>query len=70
MAIGNLITVAEAAEIIGVSDVRVRQFIAKGRLKPAQTVGKMHFLDAAAVRKFAKKDRKPGRPKENIEKVA
>lgn len=54
----DLITVAAAAELRGVSERRIRQFIAEKRL-PAQKVGRDWLLDRRDVR--ALKRLKPGR---------
>ena len=57
-----LITTNQAARILFVSPLRVRQFILEGRL-PAAQFGRSWMLPRAAVLKFAMKKRKPGRPK-------
>jgi excisionase family DNA binding protein len=62
MAIGNLITTAEAAEIIGVSKARVLQFVQDGRIKVKESVGSNYLFDARQIQSFAAKERKNGRP--------
>ena len=59
--VGDVVTSAEAAKMLGVSDVRVRQFYREGRL-PAQRVGIPLFFDRKAVIRFAKLRRRTGRP--------
>lgn len=66
MAIGNFLTTRETAEIVGVSENRIRQFAVDGRL-PGQRIGIQLFFDRDVVRKFSKKPRKNGRPKEKSE---
>lgn len=62
MAIGNLITVEEAAGTLGVSTRRVHQFIERKRLSVAERVGPIFMLDKREVEEFAQKQRNPGRP--------
>jgi excisionase family DNA binding protein len=57
----NIISVKQAAEILGVSPRRVRQFIQEGRLKSSK-VGGHHFLQELEVRKFAQIERRDGNP--------
>jgi excisionase family DNA binding protein len=60
---GQLITTATAAEILKVSPVRVRQFIASGALK-SEMHGRDHLLDEDEVKHFHKHGRrKTGRPR-------
>ena len=62
MAKRKRIGVTDAARIIGVSRIRVYQFVADGRLKPVpDDLGRV-VLDEAAVKKFSRKPRKPGHP--------
>jgi excisionase family DNA binding protein len=59
------ITTSEAAEILGVTPARVRQFVLDGRLI-GRKFGRDLLLDELEVRKFAAKPRKiTGRPKIN-----
>lgn len=63
---GNLITSAQAAVILGVSQSRVRQYVGDGRLKPQASPVKGqrdHFFKRADVEALAKTERKiTGRP--------
>ena len=68
MAIGNLITVEEAASEIGVTVRRVHQFIEKKRLTVEKTVGPVFLLDERKVKEFARRERFPGRPKTDPKK--
>lgn len=63
----TLITVAEAAEIVGVTPARVRQLIREGRL-PAESVGPIWLLRRGQVTTFARKPRPNGRPKQSGKK--
>lgn len=57
------ITTSDAAEILGVTPARVRQFVLEGRLK-GKKLGRDLLLDESEVRAFASKPRKiTGRPK-------
>jgi excisionase family DNA binding protein len=65
--IAPLMTTAQAAKEIGVTQSRVRQFIMDGRLKAKKPKKgrRDNMLSADSVRKFAKKERKiTGRPEE------
>lgn len=62
MAIGNYLTTTEAATILKVTPMRVRQFVKGGRLT-RHDVGRMVLLDKDEVRQFARKKRLNGRPK-------
>ena len=53
--------VADAADELGVSDRRIRQMLADGRL-PGERAGRSWVLDEQAVREFAKCRSGPGRP--------
>ena len=61
MPIGKYLTTTEAAEVIGVSSIRVRQFAKENRLRSLQ-VGNILVFDQEEVKKFAKTPRKWGRP--------
>lgn len=62
----KLITTAEAAEILGVSASRVRQFILEGRLESTK-VGRDQLLKQSDVEDFASKPReRTGRPKTDM----
>jgi excisionase family DNA binding protein len=58
----NLITTKSAAEILGVTPVRVRQLIQQGQLL-AQKQGRDHLLNKEEVQRFNRQGRRPsGRP--------
>lgn len=61
---GNLLTTADVAKLLGVSDIRVRQFYRRGRLA-GQRVGMQLFFERKIAEKFAKQARNPGRPKKS-----
>lgn len=65
MAIGNLLTSVEVARELGVSIKRVSNFVVENRLKPAKQIGRINLFDRKAVKEFAKKARKSGRPKKS-----
>jgi excisionase family DNA binding protein len=56
----DLLTTREAAEILKISDARIRQLIYSGRL-PSQKIGQMNLIKKADLELI--KDRKTGRPK-------
>jgi len=58
----DLVTVAEAAEMLGVSPPRIYQFISDGRLDPIKPQRDV-FLDKTQVETFAKHERPTGRPR-------
>ena len=65
--LGDLISSAQAAKILGVTMSRVRQFVMDGRLTSHNPVKgqRDHFFKLADIRAFAKKDRDiTGRPPE------
>ncbi len=55
----GLLTTKEAAKILGVSSVRVRQWIGEDRLK-AGKFGRDHLIDAAEIERFKKNGRRSG----------
>lgn len=55
----NLITTKSAAEILGVTPVRVRQLIQQGQL-PSVKHGRDHLLQKEEVLRFNREDRRPG----------
>jgi excisionase family DNA binding protein len=59
----KLISTKEAAELLGVSTLRVQQLIWDGRL-PAQKVGRDYVIQESDLKLV--EDRKPGRPKKEI----
>ncbi len=62
MAIGNYLTVAETAELLGVSVMRVYQLVDEERLKVERS-GRQIYIAREEAAKFAKKPRAAGRPK-------
>lgn len=62
MAIGNYLTVAETADILGVSVMRVYQLVDEGRLT-AERSGRQIYIARDVAVKFSKKPRAVGRPK-------
>jgi excisionase family DNA binding protein len=56
----NLLTVAQAADLLGISPQRVRQLISAGRLK-AEKAGRDWLIDPPDLE--AVRERKPGRPR-------
>ena len=62
VAIGNHLTAIEAAEILGVTPGRVRQFHTEKRLVGVK-VGPLLLFERSKVEAFARKDRPEGRPK-------
>ena len=65
-----LITTKKAAELLGISAVRVRQLIVAGQLK-SEKAGRDHLLDEAEVLRFNREARRPrGRPRKgNVDKT-
>lgn len=62
MAMGSdMLATSEVAEILGVSQSRVRQFVMEGRLKPAGRLGINLLFQRTQVVEFARKKREPGR---------
>ena len=58
-----LITTNIAAEILGITPVRVRQLIQEGQLA-SEKQGRDHLLDEDVVRRFNRQGRRqPGRPR-------
>jgi len=55
----RLITTAEAAAILKVSPVRVRQLLQDGQLK-SEKRGRDHLLDRNEVERFNRNGRRPG----------
>ncbi len=58
----DLLTTREAAEILKISDARIRQLIYAGRL-PSQKIGQMNLIKKSDLELV--KDRKTGRPPKN-----
>jgi excisionase family DNA binding protein len=65
MKLTNLLTTAQAAEMLGVNPSRVRQLVLAGRL-PAERVGRDLFLPRAAV--LNHRPLRAGRPKKSSRK--
>ncbi len=61
----DLLSTREAAEILEISDARVRQLIYAGKL-PSQKIGQMNLIKKSDLELI--KDRKTGRPPKNKEK--
>lgn len=59
----HIITTKQAAEILGVSPCRVRQFVDDGRLTPLNMYAGVQVFDRHHVVKLSKVPRKPGQPK-------
>ena len=55
------LTVSEAAKLLHLSEIRVRQFMQTGRLN-AVKFGHVWAVDRKSLEKFAKIKRQPGRP--------
>lgn len=62
MAIKDYVTIPKAAELLGVSEVRVRQFVRERRLM-SERFGPLRVIRMDVVRAFAKRPRPNGRPK-------
>lgn len=63
MALDDWVTTAEAADIIGVSKIRVLQFFHEGRFS-GERVGQQLLFRRADIKAFARQDRPHGRPRE------
>jgi excisionase family DNA binding protein len=61
----DLLTTRESAEILGISDARIRQLIYAGRL-PSQKIGQMNLIKRADLELI--RVRKSGRPKKEATK--
>ncbi len=61
----DLLTTREAAEILEISDARVRQLIYAGKL-PSQKIGQMNLIKKSDLELV--KERKTGRPPKSAEK--
>ena len=62
-----LLNCEQAAEILGVSPVRVRQFCLSGRL--GQKVGSQYVISRDELDQFRKIPRNPGRPTDDLRKT-
>lgn len=56
-------TVLQAAQFLGLTKQRVRDFIAQGRLETYRN-GNRIMIDKTSLESFAKLERRPGRPTE------
>lgn len=54
------VTIAAAAEILGVSRQRVRQFVDAGRLEVASRHPKLLMLDGASLKRFLRERQQSG----------
>jgi len=61
MAATKYYTTAEAADVLGLSQIRVKQFCAEGRL--GRKIGRHYAITLAQLRKFQAIERRPGRPR-------
>ena len=61
----KFLTVKEAAERLGVTPVRVYQFISEGRLKAIKIHPKAIVIREDHLEEFSQEERKPGRPPKN-----
>lgn len=57
----TMVTVSDAAKILGVSPCRVLQFIDDGRIKATKMTPRLYVIDIREVRRFSQIPRKPGR---------
>ena len=57
----KLLTTKEAANLLGVTDRRVRAMIGAGQL-PAHQLGRDYAIEEKTLEAIAKVERKPGRP--------
>ena len=59
----KLVSISQAAKLLGLCRQRVHHFVCDGRLSVAWVSPSGHrFLDRAAVARFAKRDRPDGNP--------
>lgn len=61
VALGNLVSVSEAAEKLGVARELVTRYIRQGRLR-AEQKGRMWLIDEESLGEFASKPRSVGNP--------
>jgi excisionase family DNA binding protein len=59
--LGNLVSVSEAAERLGISDVLVLRYISEKRIL-AEKVGRIWLIDSESLDDFASRPRRPGNP--------
>ncbi len=65
--VGEFLTTGEVAQILGVSDIRVRQFHREERLV-GQKLGMQLVFERRDVERFSKQDRPNGRPKKSAKR--
>lgn len=63
---GKYLTTQDIAKKLRVSVGRIRQFVAEKRIKVAMKIGNVNFFDPENVEKFARIERKTGKPKKSI----
>lgn len=63
MAIGNFLSVDEAAKLIGCTTARIRQLCESEELKAEKFNGRAWAIEASSARKYAKTTHKLGRPR-------
>jgi excisionase family DNA binding protein len=56
----NYLTVSQAADYLGLTPVRVRQFCQQGRI--GEKVGNFWLIPRGELRRFSRKSRTPGNP--------
>jgi excisionase family DNA binding protein len=61
----GLMTTQQAAELLEVTPVRVRQLIAEGQLK-SQKAGRDHLLEESEVARLKQNRRPSGRPRKHL----
>jgi excisionase family DNA binding protein len=64
--LGNLVSVSEAAERLGIRQELVLRYIKQGRLRGEQVVGRAWLIDAESLEEFAAKPRRVGNPKFSV----
>lgn len=62
--ISGLVTVADAAKYLGLTSIRVLQFIRDDRIKATKVSDRLYLVDADDLRRFSSLPRKTGRPKQ------
>lgn len=60
--LGNLVSVSEAAEKLGIDRALVHRYIKQGRLRAEQVSPKLWLIDAESLEEFAAKPRSAGNP--------
>jgi excisionase family DNA binding protein len=62
----DLISVPEAAQMLGLSDRRIRALAAAGSLTATRVGPRMWVLERAEVERFGRLDRPRGRPRKSV----